>query len=72
MTFDEHADRSFGPKHVPLIRAETLRTLIAAATDATNGAAMGLLTVMLDDPTGYGRIVRDAAGRLVPWEPKTL
>jgi len=49
---------------VPLIRAETLRTLIAAATDSTSGAAMGLLTVMLDDPTGYGRIVRDAQGRV--------
>ena len=24
-TFDEHADRSFGPKHVPLIRAEMAR-----------------------------------------------
>jgi bifunctional N-acetylglucosamine-1-phosphate-uridyltransferase/glucosamine-1-phosphate-acetyltransferase GlmU-like protein len=38
--------------------------LIAAATDSTSGAAMGLLTVMLDDPTGYGRIVRDAQGRV--------
>ena len=49
---------------VPLIRADTLRTLIAAATDTSQGAAMGLLTVMLDDPTGYGRIVRDAQGRV--------
>ena len=24
-TFDEHADRSFGPRHVPLIRAEMAR-----------------------------------------------
>ena len=39
---------------VPLIRAETLRQLIAAA----GPKAMSLLTVMLDDPTGYGRIVR--------------
>ena len=39
---------------VPLIRATTLRELIAlAGTDA-----MSLLTVLLDDPTGYGRIVR--------------
>ncbi|MEI7445645.1 MAG: bifunctional UDP-N-acetylglucosamine diphosphorylase/glucosamine-1-phosphate N-acetyltransferase GlmU [Burkholderiales bacterium] len=43
---------------VPLTRAETLRTLLAAAgTDR-----LGLLTVDLDDPAGYGRIVRAAAG----------
>jgi bifunctional UDP-N-acetylglucosamine pyrophosphorylase / glucosamine-1-phosphate N-acetyltransferase len=39
---------------VPLVRVETLRALIAAA----GTRAMSLLTVMLDDPTGYGRIVR--------------
>ncbi|MBV1694309.1 MAG: bifunctional UDP-N-acetylglucosamine diphosphorylase/glucosamine-1-phosphate N-acetyltransferase GlmU [Hyphomicrobiales bacterium] len=49
---------------VPLIRAETLRTLVAAATDTARGEAMGLLTVLLDDPTGYGRIVRDTEGRV--------
>ncbi len=46
---------------VPLIRATTLRELIALA----GSDAMSLLTVMLDDPTGYGRIVRDAAGRVL-------
>ena len=40
---------------VPLIRPETLRRLIAEAGDG-----LGLLTVELDDPGGYGRIVRDA------------
>ena len=44
---------------VPLIRAETLRDLTAAAADA-----LALITVTLDDPTGYGRIVRDAGGRI--------
>ena len=39
---------------VPLIRVETLRQLIAAA----GAKAMSLLTVMLDNPAGYGRIVR--------------
>jgi bifunctional UDP-N-acetylglucosamine pyrophosphorylase/glucosamine-1-phosphate N-acetyltransferase len=39
---------------VPLIDAGTLRQLIAAAS----AKAMSLLTVMLDNPTGYGRIVR--------------
>ena len=45
---------------VPLIRAETLRQLIAAA----GAKAMSLLTVMLDNPTGYGRIVRNARGAI--------
>jgi bifunctional UDP-N-acetylglucosamine pyrophosphorylase/glucosamine-1-phosphate N-acetyltransferase len=39
---------------VPLTRAETLRSLIDAAAD---GVAM--LTVELEDPAGYGRIVRE-------------
>ena len=41
---------------VPLTRADTLRALVAAA----GTGALGLLTVDLDDPTGYGRIVRGA------------
>jgi len=46
---------------VPLIRPTTLQCLMetAAATD------LGVLTVVLEDPTGYGRIVRDEAGRVV-------
>src|SRR4051812_38961622 len=43
---------------VPLISPETLRQLIAA----TGPKAMSLLTVMLDNPAGYGRIVRNARG----------
>lgn len=43
---------------VPLTRAETLQKLIAQVNDQQ----MGLLTVNLPDPTGYGRIVRDASG----------
>ncbi len=39
---------------VPLISAETLRALVVAA-----GEGVGLLTVTLEDPTGYGRIVRE-------------
>ena len=38
---------------VPLTRAQTLRDLARAA-----GKAMALLTVLLDKPHGYGRIVR--------------
>ncbi|MDR0577372.1 MAG: bifunctional UDP-N-acetylglucosamine diphosphorylase/glucosamine-1-phosphate N-acetyltransferase GlmU [Candidatus Accumulibacter sp.] len=44
---------------VPLIRAETLRELIDAAS-----GGMAVLTVELADPQGYGRIVRDPAGRV--------
>lgn len=40
---------------VPLIQTETLKGLVAAA----QGDALALLTVELNDPTGYGRIVRD-------------
>jgi bifunctional UDP-N-acetylglucosamine pyrophosphorylase/glucosamine-1-phosphate N-acetyltransferase len=39
---------------VPLVRPETLKRLVALA----GADSMSLLTVMLDDPTGYGRIVR--------------
>lgn len=46
---------------VPLIRAHSLRPLL----DCAGGDRLGLLTVELADPTGYGRIVRDAAGRLL-------
>ncbi|WP_306714602.1 bifunctional UDP-N-acetylglucosamine diphosphorylase/glucosamine-1-phosphate N-acetyltransferase GlmU [Burkholderia dolosa] len=43
---------------VPLTRASTLRRLADAARDGR----YGILTVTLDDPTGYGRIVRDGSG----------
>ncbi|MBG6080441.1 bifunctional UDP-N-acetylglucosamine diphosphorylase/glucosamine-1-phosphate N-acetyltransferase GlmU [Rubrivivax gelatinosus] len=43
---------------VPLIRPETAAALAAAC----GGERLALLTVELADPSGYGRIVRDAAG----------
>ncbi|KVZ53277.1 bifunctional N-acetylglucosamine-1-phosphate uridyltransferase/glucosamine-1-phosphate acetyltransferase, partial [Burkholderia ubonensis] len=43
---------------VPLTRVSTLERLVVAARDGR----YGILTVTLDDPTGYGRIVRDPAG----------
>jgi bifunctional UDP-N-acetylglucosamine pyrophosphorylase/glucosamine-1-phosphate N-acetyltransferase len=45
---------------VPLLRAQTLRALVELAGDD----ALALLTVQLADPTGYGRILRDARGRV--------
>jgi bifunctional UDP-N-acetylglucosamine pyrophosphorylase/glucosamine-1-phosphate N-acetyltransferase len=43
----------------PLLRAETLRTLVKAAESSDGGA---IVTTKVNDPTGYGRIVRDANG----------
>jgi len=43
---------------VPLTKPSTLKRL----TDAAAEGRYGILTVTLDDPTGYGRIVRDAGG----------
>jgi bifunctional UDP-N-acetylglucosamine pyrophosphorylase/glucosamine-1-phosphate N-acetyltransferase len=44
----------------PLIRPETLQRLIALYRETGSGAAM--ITTDLEDPTGYGRIIRDANG----------
>ncbi len=43
---------------VPLTKPSTLKRLADAAAEGR----YGILTVTLDDPTGYGRIVRDAGG----------
>ena len=43
---------------VPLTQLETLRELTALAAQDS----LALLTIELADPTGYGRIVRDASG----------
>ncbi|MCW5765021.1 MAG: NTP transferase domain-containing protein [Phycisphaeraceae bacterium] len=45
----------------PLIRARTLKTLLAKHRMAD--AAATLATSVIEDPTGYGRIVRDRRGR---------
>lgn len=48
---------------VPMIRAETLAALVRQHhAHRGKGAACTILTVKLEDPTGYGRIVRDDAG----------
>lgn len=46
---------------VPLIRRETLVELLAHVDERH----LGLLTVTLEDPAGYGRILRNAAGEVV-------
>ena len=45
---------------VPLLSAGTLRRLVAA--HRAGGNAMTVLTAELEDPTGYGRVLRDAHG----------
>lgn len=45
---------------VPLLQAATLRNLTAACADG----ALGVLTVDMPDPTGYGRILRNSDGHV--------
>ncbi|MDO6459241.1 bifunctional UDP-N-acetylglucosamine diphosphorylase/glucosamine-1-phosphate N-acetyltransferase GlmU [Granulosicoccaceae sp. 1_MG-2023] len=45
---------------VPLTRPETFASLLACV----DSNSIGLLTVHLQDPTGYGRIVRDEQGQV--------
>ena len=47
---------------MPLVRAETLSLLVD--THEKQNTAVTLATAVLEDPTGYGRIVRDAYGNL--------
>ena len=48
---------------VPMIRAETLAALVQQHHHHRGrGAAATILTVKLEDPTGYGRVVRDEEG----------
>jgi bifunctional UDP-N-acetylglucosamine pyrophosphorylase / glucosamine-1-phosphate N-acetyltransferase len=55
------------PGDTPLLRAETLDALVA--THHANGYAATAITTVLDDPTGYGRVVRapskDGKGRVL-------
>jgi bifunctional UDP-N-acetylglucosamine pyrophosphorylase/glucosamine-1-phosphate N-acetyltransferase len=46
----------------PLLRSQTLRTLIDKHEAGQSAAT--LATAVLDDPAGYGRIVRDAYGNI--------
>lgn len=46
---------------VPLIHVDTLEQLVAAA----GGSGFSLLTATLEDPAGYGRIVRDKHGKVL-------
>ena len=45
---------------VPLIKSGTLKKMLSAATDGS----LVVLSVEVDNPEGYGRIVRDASGQV--------
>jgi bifunctional UDP-N-acetylglucosamine pyrophosphorylase/glucosamine-1-phosphate N-acetyltransferase len=45
---------------VPLTKSSTLDALVSKVSEKS----MGLLTVRLDDPSGYGRIVRNQSGKV--------
>jgi len=49
---------------IPLLLADDLDRVIRAF-DAHDGAALALATCHLEDPTGYGRILRDEAGAIL-------
>ena len=46
---------------VPLIQQQTLTNLVTLA----DSGKLALLTVLLDDPSGYGRIIRNAQGQAI-------
>ncbi len=48
---------------VPLVDAEAIAGLVEA--HRSSGAAATLLSTVLDDPAGYGRVVRDGSGALL-------
>lgn len=48
---------------VPLLRTATMRRLLGEHRQRR--AALTMLTVHLEDPTGYGRILRDSQGQVV-------
>jgi bifunctional UDP-N-acetylglucosamine pyrophosphorylase/glucosamine-1-phosphate N-acetyltransferase len=61
--YDDDAIVLVLPGDTPLLAAETLDELVS--THVANGNAATLLTSVLDDPTGYGRVVRAGDQRVL-------
>ena len=59
---EEDGDVLVLPGDTPLLRPETVAALVATHREAE--AACTLLTARLDDPTGYGRVLRGKDGRV--------
>jgi bifunctional UDP-N-acetylglucosamine pyrophosphorylase/glucosamine-1-phosphate N-acetyltransferase len=60
---DADADLLVLPGDTPLLRPETIERLVAA--HRAEDAACTMLTARLEDPTGYGRVVRGRDDRVV-------
>jgi len=60
--YDDESTILILPGDTPLLQANTLDELVA--THVANGNAATLLTSIMDDPTGYGRVVRSRDGQV--------
>ena len=59
--YDDESTILVLPGDTPLLRPETLRELVDVHIECGNAAT--LLTSVMDDPTGYGRVIRKADGQ---------
>ena len=59
--YDDESTILVLPGDTPLLRTQTLRELVDVHIECGNAAT--LLTSVMDDPTGYGRIIRKADGQ---------
>jgi bifunctional UDP-N-acetylglucosamine pyrophosphorylase/glucosamine-1-phosphate N-acetyltransferase len=59
---DDGVDVLVLPGDTPLLRPATVSSLVSQ--HRATGSACTVLTAVLDDPTGYGRVVRDKEGRV--------
>jgi len=50
---------------MPLLRTETLQSLVDLHEENRHHSPMTILTVVADDPMGFGRIMRDTTGRVL-------
>jgi bifunctional UDP-N-acetylglucosamine pyrophosphorylase/glucosamine-1-phosphate N-acetyltransferase len=60
--YDDESTVLILPGDTPLLQTDTLDELVA--THVANGNAATLLTSVMDDPTGYGRVVRGRDGQV--------
>ncbi len=60
--YDDESTVIVMPGDTPLLLADTLDELVA--THVANGNAATLLTSVMDDPTGYGRVIRKTDGQV--------
>ncbi len=59
--YDDESTVVLLPGDTPLLRPDTLRQLVDTHVECANAAT--LLTSVMDDPTGYGRVIRKANGQ---------